>query len=35
VLRPFLDAIPVLADPGNEGAGLGVQSLVKKSTGVT
>jgi hypothetical protein len=26
VLRPFLDAMPVLADPGYEGAGHGVHS---------
>ena len=34
VLRPFLDAIPVLADPGYEGAGHGVHVPVKKRAGV-
>jgi hypothetical protein len=30
VLRPFLDAMPALADPGYEGAGHGVHVPVKK-----
>ena len=34
VLRPFLDAMPVLADPGYEGAGHGVHVPVKKPAGV-
>jgi hypothetical protein len=34
VLRPFLDAMPVLVDPGYEGAGHGVHVPVKKPTGV-
>jgi hypothetical protein len=34
VLRPFLDAMPVLADPGYEGAGHGVHVPVKEPTGV-
>ena len=34
LLRPFLDAMPVLADPGYEGAGHGVHVPVKKPTGV-
>jgi hypothetical protein len=29
-LRPFLDVMPVLADPGYEGAGHGVHVPVKK-----
>ena len=33
VLRPFCDAIPVLADPGYEGAGHGVHVPVKKPAG--
>jgi DDE superfamily endonuclease len=33
VLRPFLDAMPVLADPGYEGAGHGVHVPVKKPAG--
>src|ERR1035441_7955293 len=32
-LRPFLDAMPVLADPGYEGAGHGVHVPVKKPAG--
>ena len=31
MLRPFLDAMPVLADPGYEGAGHGVHVPVKRS----
>src|SRR5690242_13007281 len=34
VLRPFLDAMPVLADSGYEGAGHGVHVPVKKPAGV-
>ena len=34
VLRPFLDTMPVLADPGYEGAGHGVHVPVKKPAGV-
>ena len=34
VLRPFPDAMPVLADPGYEGAGHGVHVPVKKPAGV-
>ncbi len=34
VLRPFLEAMPVLADPGYEGAGHGVHVPVKKPAGV-
>ena len=34
ILRPFLDAMPVLADPGYEGAGHGVHVPVKKPAGV-
>jgi hypothetical protein len=34
VLRPFLDAMPVLADPGYEGAGHGVHVPVRKPAGV-
>ena len=34
VLRPFLDAMPVLADSGYEGAGHGVHVPVKKAAGV-
>ena len=34
VLRPFPDAMPVLADPCYEGAGRGVHVLVKKPAGV-
>ena len=34
MLRPFLDAMPVLADPGYEGAGHGVHVPVKKPAGV-
>src|SRR5512142_1009001 len=34
VLRPFLEAMPVLADPGYEGAGRGVHVPVKKPAGV-
>jgi hypothetical protein len=34
VLRPFLGAMPVLADPGYEGAGHGVHVPVKKPAGV-
>ncbi len=34
VLRPFLDAMPVLADPGYEGAGHGIHVPVKKPAGV-
>ena len=34
VLRPFLEAMPVLADPGHEGAGHGVHVPVKKPPGV-
>jgi hypothetical protein len=34
VLRPFCDAVPVLADPGYEGAGHGVHVPVKKPAGV-
>ena len=34
VLRPFLDAMPALADSGYEGAGHGVQVPVKKPAGV-
>ena len=34
VLRPFLDAMPVLADPGYQGAGHGVHVSVKKPAGV-
>ena len=33
VLRPFLHAMPVLADPGYEGAGHGVHVPVKKPAG--
>ena len=33
VLRPFLAALPVLADPGYEGAGHGVHVPVKKPAG--
>jgi DDE superfamily endonuclease len=33
VLRPFLQAMPVLADPGYEGAGHGVHVPVKKPAG--
>ena len=33
VLRPFLDAMPVLADPGYEGAGHGVHVPVKSRPG--
>jgi hypothetical protein len=33
VLRPFCDAMPVLADPGYEGAGHGVHVPVKKPAG--
>ena len=33
VLRPFLEAMPVLADPGYEGAGHGVHVPVKKPLG--
>ena len=31
VLRPFLDAMPVLADPGYEGAGHSVHVPVKRA----
>jgi hypothetical protein len=34
VLRPFLASLPVLADPGYEGAGCGVHVPVKKPAGV-
>jgi hypothetical protein len=34
VLRPFLDVMPALADPGYEGAGHGVYVPVKKPAGV-
>jgi hypothetical protein len=34
VLRPFLGEMPVLADPGYEGAGHGVHVPVKKPAGV-
>jgi hypothetical protein len=34
VLRPVLEAMPVLADPGYEGAGHGVHVPVKKPAGV-
>jgi len=34
VLRPFLGAMPALADPGYEGAGHGVHVPVKKPSGV-
>ncbi|MGH3164255.1 MAG: transposase family protein, partial [Streptosporangiaceae bacterium] len=34
VLRPFCNAMPVLADPGYEGAGHGVHVPVKKPAGV-
>jgi len=34
VLRPFLDVMPALADPGYEGAGHGVHVPVKKPAGV-
>jgi hypothetical protein len=34
VLRPFLDALPVLADPGYEGAGHGIHVPVKKPAGI-
>ena len=34
VLRPFCAAMPVLADPGYEGAGHGVHVPVKKPAGV-
>src|SRR6266576_4988945 len=34
VLRPFLDAMPALADPGYEGAGHGVHVPAKKPAGV-
>jgi hypothetical protein len=34
VLRPFLARLPVLADPGYEGAGQGVHVPVKKPAGV-
>src|SRR5512142_1284057 len=34
VLRPFLEAMRVLADPGYEGAGHGVHVPVKKPAGV-
>jgi DDE superfamily endonuclease len=34
VLRPFLDAVPALADPGYEGAGHGIHVPVKKPAGV-
>jgi hypothetical protein len=34
VLRPFPEVMPVLADPGYEGAGHGVQVPVKKPAGV-
>jgi hypothetical protein len=34
VLRPFCGAMPVLADPGYEGAGHGVHVAVKKPAGV-
>ena len=34
VLRPFLDAMPVLADPGYEGAGHGIHVPAKKPAGV-
>ncbi len=34
VLRPFLDAMPALADPGYEGAGHGVHVPVKQPAGV-
>ncbi len=34
ILRPFLQAMPVLADPGYEGAGHGVHVPVKKPAGV-
>ncbi len=34
VLRPFLGALPALADPGYEGAGHGVHVPVKKPAGV-
>jgi hypothetical protein len=34
VLRPFLETMPVLADPGYEGAGHGVHVPVKKPAGV-
>ncbi|MGH8306606.1 MAG: transposase family protein [Steroidobacteraceae bacterium] len=34
VLRPFLGAMPVLADPGYEGAGHGIHVPVKKAAGV-
>jgi hypothetical protein len=33
VLRPLCDAMPVLADPGYEGAGHGVHVPVKKAAG--
>jgi hypothetical protein len=33
VLRPFCDAMPVLADPGYEGAGHGIHVPVKKPSG--
>jgi len=33
VLRPFCDAMPVLADPGYEGAGRGVHVPVKNLLG--
>jgi DDE superfamily endonuclease len=35
VLRPFLDAMPALADPGYEGAGHGVHVPVEKPAGMT
>ena len=34
VVRPFLEAMPLLADPGYEGAGHGVHVPVKKPAGV-
>jgi hypothetical protein len=34
VLRPFLEAMTVLADPGYEGAGHGIHVPVKKPAGV-
>jgi DDE superfamily endonuclease len=34
VLRPFLETVPVLADPGYEGAGHGLHVPVKKPAGV-
>jgi hypothetical protein len=34
VLRPFLEIMPVLADPGYEGAGHGVHVPVEKPAGV-